>query len=71
VPSTLKRRLRQTLHYIERYGLSDHLGRSGSTRSEGQAVARITGTIAFIQSVEPELGALLRDRWHKLLDSGR
>jgi len=68
VPAKLKARLRQTLYYIERYGLRNHLAHIGSKRDEERAVARITGTIAFVQSVEPELGARLRDQWHRLLD---
>lgn len=50
----MKRHLRQELYYAHKYGLRDHLEKSGTKNSGGSSYAnQIDGLIAFMYSVEP------------------
>jgi hypothetical protein len=66
-PRTLKRRLRQELHYIETYGLYEHLGARGyGTYRSG--INYLGGALRFLHAIEPELAKPLRARWRAALD---
>jgi RNA-directed DNA polymerase len=66
-PRPLKRRLRQELHYAERFGLSNHLGKLGRQTIQA-GINRIDGTIRYLNAIEPTLAQTLRRRWQVLLD---
>ena len=65
-PREWKRRLRQELYYIEKFGLHGHLGRSGYSSIQS-GVNQIGGKISFLRSVEPMLAANLQSKWELLL----
>jgi retron-type reverse transcriptase len=52
IPRIVKRRLRLELHYATRFGLQDHLDRTGSDRSSWQEIKRLGGWVSFMSSVE-------------------
>jgi hypothetical protein len=63
-PRPMKRRLRQELYYIRKYGLAEHLARLGrdSIWSEHD---RIAGQIEHVRHVDPKVGDDLFDWWIK------
>lgn len=52
IPKRVKKKLRQTLYYINKYGLKDHLEKIDA--QDESIVDWIDGLIAFVYSVEPE-----------------
>lgn len=62
-PRRLKRRLRQELHFIEKYGLANHISRLKIERTRQHEINRIDGTVSYIASIEPRLSSKLRARW--------
>ncbi len=52
VPRALKRRLRLELHYAGKYGLDEHLQRTGSDEPREWALNRLGGWITFLYSIE-------------------
>jgi RNA-directed DNA polymerase len=67
VPKHLKRRIRQELHYIERFGIDDHIARHGyGSRQSG--LNKISGTIRYINGIEAKTGQRLQDRWSQLAE---
>lgn len=74
VPRQFKRRLRQELYYSKRFGLSGHLSRIGAGESCEDAsfqkgINRIDGSVRYIFSIEPALGARMRVQWKEILDT--
>jgi RNA-directed DNA polymerase len=51
LPRQFKHRIRQELHYIERFGLSDHAAHSRDTVDH--VVVRLGGQLAYAKGVEP------------------
>jgi RNA-directed DNA polymerase len=66
VPKKFKHRLRQELHYAEKYGIKDHSNRTNYF-SVMQCINSIDGRINFLKSVEPNLGFKLRALWYEIL----
>lgn len=62
VPKSMKRRLRQELYYCRKYGVAEH----ADDESEQAAVNRIEGRIAYVQGIEPDLGAKLAGEWGEI-----
>lgn len=61
VPRSYKDKLRQHLHYIEKFGLAEHCTRIG----QGNHLAfllRLAGQIRYVKRVEPLLGAEMLNR---------
>ena len=52
IPRIVKRRLRLELYYARKFGLTNHLNRSGSGYATSQAIKRLGGWISFMSSVE-------------------
>jgi retron-type reverse transcriptase len=63
VPRALKRRLRLELHYAGKYGLADHLERSGSEEPPEWALNRFGGWITFLYSIEGRAAQKLDRLW--------
>lgn len=66
VPKKFKRRLMQELYYIEKYGLKDHLGRTGYP-SYQKGINQIDGRVRYVSSIEPRLSSQLHTRWNSIL----
>lgn len=66
VPKKFKHRLRQELHYAEKYGIQGHSDRTNYF-SVMQCINSIDGRINFLKSVEPQRGLMLRTRWYEIL----
>ncbi|MBQ1817042.1 MAG: RNA-directed DNA polymerase, partial [Clostridia bacterium] len=64
VPREYKRRLRQELYYIEKYGMEEHLSRLGGEAQSGYA-ARLLGRVNYVLSIEP--GNKEAAHWARLL----
>jgi RNA-directed DNA polymerase len=67
IPKKIKNGIRRELYYAQKFGLKDHLSKTGAASLQS-AVNRIDGTIAYINSVEPELAKKLKDQWQIILD---
>ncbi len=52
LPRRLKRNLRLTFHYIEKFGLKAHVDRIGADEFE---LTRLAGMLRYVHSVEPDL----------------
>jgi RNA-directed DNA polymerase len=63
LPRRLKRRLRLTMHYIQRHGLAGHFERTG-TDNRIREKAWLSGILTYAQSIEPQLVAA----WQKILE---
>ncbi len=66
LPRTVKRRIRQELYFITKFGLSAHLGRRGDASVQA-GVNRIDGTLRYFNAVEPPLAARIRPVWNSIL----
>jgi retron-type reverse transcriptase len=62
LPRVVKQRLRQELYYAAKFGLEDHLKRSGRDTEPLREAARLGGWISFMASVE---GPEATERFHK------
>ncbi|WP_175486093.1 reverse transcriptase family protein [Lysobacter sp. yr284] len=62
VPRGLKRKLRQELYYIQKYGLKNHVEKSDSESTQ-RIINRLDGTISYVTSVESQLTRKLRSAW--------
>ncbi|WP_081275128.1 reverse transcriptase family protein [Xanthomonas graminis] len=63
VPRVMKRKLRQELYYIRKFGFLDHLSRSGGRGTEQHNVNRLDGTVNYVSSIEASFGYKLRSDW--------
>lgn len=73
VPKKIKRKIRQILYYITKFGLIEHLQKIGldSFSSQGY-INHLDGYIKYISYIEPKVGPKLKASWHKILtNSGR
>jgi hypothetical protein len=66
VPKAMKRRIRQELHYAEKFGCSSHVARRGYGSSES-GLNRIEGTIRYIRGIERDRGQRFQKKWTELL----
>lgn len=65
-PKTLKRRLRQELYYIRKYGWPNHYEHLSSSATEQSEINRIDGTVNYVASIEAKGGAELRRAWKEI-----
>lgn len=65
-PKRLKRRLRQELYFIEKFGLDNHLSKLRASRARQHEINRIDGTVSYVASIEPRIAAKLRGQWAKV-----
>lgn len=63
LPRKLKRRLRLTMHYIEKHGLEEHFRRAG-VRDHARAQAWLRGMLMYAHSIEPAVVA----EWQNIFD---
>jgi hypothetical protein len=63
LPRRLKRRLRLTLHYIEKYGFRSYRARTGKA---GYTRSKLQGMLDYANSIEPDLAA----KWYGQLLQG-
>lgn len=63
----IKKDLRLTLYYANKYGLKNHMEKIGVYLDEWE-INRIDGWIAFMFSVEPELARKFRALWKNILE---
>ncbi len=69
-PSKMKRRVRQELHFIRKFGFDEHFDRI-EERFLQRGINRLDGTINYVASIEKSTAEHFRATWHKLLlDSG-
>ncbi|HSD18165.1 MAG TPA: reverse transcriptase family protein [Thermomonas sp.] len=69
-PSRMKRRVRQELHFIRKFGFDEHFDRIGE-RFLQRGINRLDGTINYVASIEKSSAEHFRATWHELLqDSG-
>lgn len=66
LPRAMKRRMRQELHFVRKYGLPQHIGRRGDTSIQS-GINRIDGTLRYFNAVEPSLAAKLQAEWDSIL----
>jgi RNA-directed DNA polymerase len=64
-PRRIKKRLRQELHYCDRFGIRDHLRHRGEDITAG--VNRIDGTVRYVSHKEAAIGPQLKALWSKIL----
>lgn len=69
VPRRTKRTLRQELYYAGKFGLDDHLGRTGLIEGSSyqQQVNRLDGTVKFVAHHEPALAPALDAAWKSIM----
>ena len=65
VPRSMKRRVRLEVHYALKYGLEEHLKHIGSSEDPLHALARLSGWMSFIYSVESEAQRALYLKWRQ------
>jgi Retron-type reverse transcriptase len=49
-----RRKIRQEMHYIQKYGLEDHLGHKGAKMASGEYRNQLLGRIGFVLQLSPE-----------------
>lgn len=67
-PRKMKKRLRQELRFIEKFGLDDHLSRIKKSGERQREINRIDGTVSYVASIERKLGGDIRDQWKAICD---
>lgn len=53
VPASYKREIRKDVYFCEKYGVSEHLRATGSTKSETAYLEGLLGRIAYVLKTEP------------------
>lgn len=67
LPKKMKRKLRQELYYIQKYGLSDHFDKVDIQEEEAcTKILDIDGLIAFMYSVEPKYAYRFDIAWQAI-----
>lgn len=66
IPKRVKKELRQTIYYINKYGLEAHVERIDYEGEENQMVSWIDGLIVFMYSVEPEQAYKFDTAWQAI-----
>jgi hypothetical protein len=64
LPRRLKRQLRLVMHFVEKYGLQDHIDRS-SDGWDGSRVAWLGGILRYAHSIEPDRVS----KWLKIFEA--
>lgn len=65
VPKAMKRRLRQEIYYASKYGISEHITRTGQRHSHG--LNRIDGMVKYVSFIEKDTSYDYRAEWNSLL----
>lgn len=68
VPRTVKKRLRQELYYIRKFGLGEHLSRLKAIRTTQHEINRLDGMVNYVSSVEPRLAKDLHSAWSAIVN---
>ncbi len=66
IPKALKRRLRQELYFVRKYGLRDHIGRVNYSSFQS-GINKIDGMLRYVGGIERKLGKELRAQWLAVL----
>lgn len=70
VPAAYRRGLRQELYYCQKFGISEHLKRSGAALSEENYRMRLLGKVNYVLRVDPGNGDMKKAKqW--LLEAGQ
>lgn len=67
VPRSMKRLLRFHLYYAAKYGIKEHLGRSGETSFQ-KGINHLDGLVRYVSGIEYSRRTALREKWHSILD---
>ncbi|MDO8979353.1 MAG: reverse transcriptase family protein [Afipia sp.] len=67
IPRQMKRRLRQELHYIKKFGMDGHLSRIGEATFQS-GINRLDGTINYMRHIETRISQRLKSQWEELLE---
>ena len=69
VPRSQKRKLRQQLYYMGKFGIDDHFQRIGINNPETiqSAINSIDGMIKFVSHHEPRMAPILKSQWNEVL----
>ena len=62
IPISYKRKIRQEIYYIGKYGLENHLAHIGMQVSPEQYKASLLGRVAYVLSIEPDNSEFLMYR---------
>ncbi len=62
IPADYRRKLRQELHYVQKYGVSDHLHRIGSDALSEVYIQQLLGKVNYVLQVTPADAFFLRAR---------
>ncbi len=54
IPADYRRKLRQELHYVQKYGVTDHLRRIGSDTPEGPYLQQLLGRVNYVLQAAPD-----------------
>ena len=54
VSAAYRRKLRQELYYCQKYGIIDHMQKSGVATTKGAYIAQLLGRVNYVLSVDPE-----------------
>lgn len=54
VPKSYKRQIRQAVYYCQKYGVYEHLNKTGSKTDKNAFLAELRGRINYVLSVEPD-----------------
>ena len=65
-PSEMKRRVRQELYFIHKFGFDEHFDKIGEPRIQ-RGINRLDGTINYVASIEKSNAEHIRATWHGLL----
>lgn len=70
LPKVVKKRLRQKIYFIEKYGLYNHLKQIGieDPCKQEREILKIDGLISFMYSVEPEYACKIDKKWSKTVE---
>jgi RNA-directed DNA polymerase len=66
VPRHMKRRLRQEVYYSKKFGVTDHLDRTGESRTQ-RGINRLDGMVRYVNYIEGRSASPLKENWHALL----
>ncbi len=66
IPADYRRKLRQELHYVQKYGVTEHLRRIGSDTPEEIYLQQLLGKVNYVLQVSPDEKAFQKARrWLK------
>jgi RNA-directed DNA polymerase len=70
LPRRMKRRMRQELHFVRKFGLPSHITRTGDISLQS-AVNRLDGMLRYFNAVEPTRASKLKVDWDRILIAER